>query len=119
MGTTHDPKSSSRSPELATEVLREFAQLESARGIFENHWEDVAKLVLPYYSTSFNTQGNITPGQERSQHQYDVTANLALWKFAAAMESMLTPANGRWHKLRPTDPNLMKDREVKLWFDQV
>lgn len=112
-------KQTDRSQELAHEVLREFAQLESARGIWETAWEDTAKFVLPYYSTSFNTQGNITPGQERNQHQYDVTANMALWKFAAAMESMLTPANGKWHKLRSVDTALMRGREVRLWFDQV
>lgn len=112
-------KQSEKNQELAHEVLREFGQLEGARGIWETHWEDTAKYVLPYYSTSFNTQGMITPGQERSQYQYDVTANMALWKFAAAMESMLTPANGKWHRLRSADPALMKDREVQLWFDQV
>jgi hypothetical protein len=110
---------SDRNADIAAEVLREFEQLESSRGIWETHWEDVSRVVLPYYSTSFNTRGVMTPGQERSQHQYDVTANMALWKFAAAMESMLTPANGKWHKLRPTDPGLKKDREVQLWFDQV
>jgi hypothetical protein len=117
--TNTPAKQNDRNQELAHEVLREFGQLESGRGIFESHWESVARLVLPYYSTSFNTQGNITPGQERSQHQYDVTANMALWKFGSAMESMLTPANGKWHKLRPIDASLKKDRETRLWFDQV
>lgn len=104
---------------IAEDVLREFSELSSSRGIWEGHWEDAARVVLPYYSTSFNSQGNIVPGQKRSQHQYDSTANGALWKFAAAMESMLTPANGRWHRLRPTIPELMKDRQVALWFDTV
>lgn len=93
--------------------------MESKRGIWEKHWEEVAQNVLPYYSTSFYTQGNTIPGQQRSQTQYDVTANAALWKFAAAMESMLTPANSKWHRLRATDPALMKRRDVQLWFDSV
>jgi hypothetical protein len=116
---TAQRKQGDREAAIVSEVLREFGQLEGARGIWEQHWEEVSRVVLPYYSTSFNTQGMVTPGQERSQHQYDVTANLALWKFAAAMESMLTPANGKWHKLRPTDKALMKDRETALWFEQV
>ena len=104
---------------LAGELLREFAFWESKRGIWEKHWEEVALKVLPYYSTSFYIQGNLVPGTKRNQEQFDVTANAALWKFAAAMESMLTPANNKWHRLRHPDMNLMKRRDVQLWFDQV
>ena len=111
-----DPKANQ---ELAGELLREFQTMESKRGIWEKHWEEVALKVLPYYSTSFYTQGNTVPGQQRGQDQYDVTANAALWKFAAAMESMLTPANNKWHRLRHPDMALMKRRDVQLWFDQV
>lgn len=105
--------------ESAGEILREFAQLEFKRGIWEQHWEDVSQKVLPYYSTSFYSQGNMTPGVKRGQDQYDVSANLALWKFAAAMESMLTPANNKWHRLRHPDLRVMQRRDVQLWFDQV
>ena len=105
--------------QLAGELLREFSQIEMKRGIWEKHWEEVAQKVLPYYSTSFYTQGNTVPGVKRSAEQYDVTANAALWKFAAAMESMLTPANNKWHRLRHPDQSLMKRRDVQLWFDQA
>jgi hypothetical protein len=113
------PKDNSANQQLAGELLREFSQLEYKRGIWEKHWEEVAQKVLPYYSTSFYTQGNTVPGAKRNQQQYDVTANAALWKFAAAMESMLTPANNKWHRLRHPDMSLMKRRDVQLWFDQV
>jgi hypothetical protein len=112
-------KDTSASQTLAAELLREFETLEGGRGIWEKHWEEVAQQVLPYYSTSFNSQGNTVAGAKRSQHQFDVTANAALWKFAAAMESMLTPANNKWHKLRHPDRSLMKRRDVQLWFDQA
>jgi hypothetical protein len=105
--------------ETAAEVLREFGELEYRRGIWESHWEEVARQVLPYYSTSFYRQGNMTPGVKRNQYQYDVTANAALWKFAAAMESMLTPANNKWHRLRHPNKDLMKRPDVQAWFDQV
>lgn len=104
---------------LAGELLREFTAIEYKRGIWEQHWEEVARRVLPYYSSSFYQQGNMVPGMKRNQYQYDVTANAALWKFAAAMESMLTPANNKWHRLRHPDHRLMKRRDVQLWFDQV
>jgi len=111
--------SGEKNRDLAAELLREFALVEGRRGIWEKHWEEVALKVLPYYSTSFYQRGNTVPGQKRNQDQYDVTANAALWKFAAAMESMLTPANNKWHRLRHPDLGLMKRRDVQLWFDQV
>lgn len=117
-GKDETPKGD-KGQQIAGELLREFAVVESKRGIWEKHWEEVALKVLPYYSTSFYQQGNTVPGQKRNQDQFDVTANAALWKFAAAMESMLTPANNKWHKLRHPDMNLMKRRDVQLWFDQV
>lgn len=104
---------------IVDEILREFDHMASTRGIWEKHWEEVALKVLPYYSTSFYPQGNMTPGVKRNYEQYDITANSALWKFAAAMESMLTPSNGKWHRLRCTNPDLQKIREVALWFDAV
>ena len=103
---------------VVDKLLGEFDYLASKRGIWENHWEEVSKRVLPYYSSSFFAQGNMTPGVKRGQDQYDTTATTALFRFAAAMESMITPANGKWHKLRCSDPNLQKIRNVALWFEQ-
>ena len=108
-----------KNQQLAGELLREVSLAESRRGIWEKHWEEVALKVLPYYSTSFYRQGNMVPGVKRNQDQFDVTANAALWKFAAAMESMLTPANNKWHRLRHPDKELMKRRDIQLWYDQV
>lgn len=105
--------------DVAADILREFYDLEYKRGIWEQHWEQVSQQVLPYYSTSFYQQGNMIPGVKRNTYQYDVTANAALWKFAAAMESMLTPANNKWHRLRHPNADLMKRADVQLWFDQV
>lgn len=104
---------------LAERICHEYSEAKTGRGVWERHWEDVARLVLPHYQTSFYTNGNTVPGAERGQDMYDVTANTALFRFAAAMESMLTPRNGIWHRIRITDPDLMKRRSVQLWCDQV
>lgn len=105
--------------EIAAKILRDFQWHEGRRGIWEKSWEEIAQRVLPYYSTSFYTQGNTVPGAKRGYEMFDTTANGALWKFAAAMESMLTPANNKWHKLRHPNRDVMKSRNVQLWFDQV
>ena len=112
-------KDSSSASDTVGRVLQTYEKARTDRGIWERHWEDVAQVVLPYYSTSFFSMGNMVPGQERGQNQFDVTANVALFRFAAAMESMLTPRNGLWHRIRLNDKALLKSRRVQLWCDQV
>lgn len=107
-----------QSDEVLEQLLQEFSRVESDRSTFETHWDEVAKYVLPFYADTFS-HTNRTPGKKTGYDMLDVTANTALWRFAAAMESMLTPANGKWHRLRCSDPNLQKIRNVALWFDEV
>lgn len=103
--------------ELVGQLIREFSQAEGKRGIWNTHWEDVAERVLPHYMNSFYPAQNMVPGVKRGFEMFDVTANSALWKFTAAMESMLTPANGKWQRLRPTDPILKRNMEAMTWYD--
>jgi hypothetical protein len=103
---------------LAGTLLRDFEAAREARGMFNSQYEDVARLVLPSYQMSFIGDYH-NPGAERGADMFDVTASTALFRFAAAMESMLTPRNGKWHRFTMVDPNLMKKRAVALWCDQV
>ena len=59
------------------------------------------------------------PFQLHNEELYDATGALALTRFAAAMESMLTPRNSQWHSLQPSDPALKKRRNVQLWFEEL
>jgi len=107
------------SEDIVGQVLDRFSQAQSDRAIFAQHWDDVARVVLPYYENTFFQNTLYTPGQERGLEMFDATANTALFRFAAAMESMLTPRNGKWHGIRIADPDLNRKRNVRLWCDQV
>ena len=100
-------------------IIQLFNQLRSTRGVWEGHWEEIAQRVLPSYSQSFVTRQTQTPGAKRTQQMYDATAALALPKFAAAMESMLTPRSGKWHRMVPADKFLLRNRSVRLWLDDL
>ena len=105
---------------VAEEVIKRFGDLESDRGTWESHWSEIADRILPRYSdTFFNSNSEQTKGDKRTEKMYDSTAGLALERFSAAMESMLTPRTQKWHRLIPSDPFLSKDRDVKLWFEQA
>jgi len=108
-----------RNEELAAKICDEFKRMQGERTNWESHWEEVARLVLPSYSGVFESAGMRSPGEKRTEHQYDSTAGSALVKFASVMESMLTPRNQTWHRLVPSDRYLLKDRAARLWFDEA
>lgn len=120
----------------AYDDCRRFESLASARFQWEQHWEEIAERVLPSHSGAFTRGGagygsintfaeaaggaNTTArGSKRTNEMVDPTAALALPKFSAAHESMLTPRGQTWHRLIASNEDLMKNRQVQLWYDQV
>ena len=105
---------------IAEGIIKRWDQLKGERGTWEAHWEEIAERVLPRYSRSMQSpDSSITRGEKRTNHMFDATAALGLERFAAAMESMLTPRNSKWHRLQVVHPALVKDRSVKLFFEEL
>jgi hypothetical protein len=99
--------------------LREFAEMQAWRNVFAQHWEEVAELVLPTSRNTFYYGTFNWPGQKKTDRQVDATAAMALERFGAILDSLLTPRNMMWHQLAASDTSLMKSRRVKLWFEEV
>jgi hypothetical protein len=104
---------------LVGELLREFAQLYSWRNTFASQWEEVASLIDVASRNTFFYQNFYWQGQKKTQQQIDATGMLALHRFAAICDSLLTPANSQWHSLEASDDYVMKDRATRMWFDLV
>lgn len=114
------PSSSSKDFDVAEECIRLHQKLAGSRGNFESQWQEIAERVWPSNSRSFNsTSGYQNNGQKTGFQSFDSTASIALNRFSAILDSLLTPRNQTWHKLVPTDPYLAKDRNVMLWFEEV
>lgn len=100
--------------------FQEFSVAQAGRSTFESHWEEAAKFTLPALRGTFESNGMTrTPGQKHTSDVYDSTALIALPRFGAVMESMLTPRNSKWHRLAPLEDALRKDRATRLWLDAV
>lgn len=95
-----------------------FNEVKRHRSTFEQHWNLCARYVLPRYLDSFSGSEQ-TEGQRKNQDVYDSTAIKGLEMFAATLDSLLTPRSQKWHKLRASDPALMKSVRVRQWFDYV
>lgn len=98
------------------DLIRTFENLKGQRGTWESHWEEIAERVLP---RQIGFVGERTDGEKKTQKVFDSKPMVALERFGAVMDSMLTPRQSRWHNLRTTDENLNRDFEVQDWFYQV
>ena len=110
---------SEREAMIVAKTLQRFAQLQLPRNTFASQWEEAAELILP---TSRNTfmYGNFNwPGQKKTDRQIDATGMMALHRFSAICDSLMTPRNMFWHALGPEHDHLMRSRKVRLWFDEV
>jgi hypothetical protein len=103
--------------DIAAGILKRHDAAAGNRGIWEAHWEEIAQRIWPSYAGTFT--GSRSEGEKRTELMVDATAALALPKFAAAMESMLTPRNSTWHRLVPIDKTLQRNRVARMWYDEV
>lgn len=100
----------------ADDIIRRQEKMATDRAVFDSHWREIAERILP---RADHFRVNRNPGDKHTERIFDATANLALERFAAAMESMLTPRTQRWHKLRTGIPELDEAPDVKAYLDEV
>lgn len=100
----------------ADEIIRRQEKLQGDRSNWEQQWSDIARLCLPRQDDFVRKAVN---GENRDKTVYDSTAPLALERFSAAIESMLTPRTQKWHRLRISDDSLNKNIRVKRYMDQA
>lgn len=108
-----------RDEKIVAEIMQLFAELQTWRNTFAIQWEEIAELISPNYKNTFYYNNFNWPGQKKTQRQVDATGMMALHRFGAILDSLLTPRNMQWHGLEASDPYVMKDRQTKLWFEEV
>jgi len=109
-----------REDELAAKIIADFNYLFGLRGNWNTHWTEIAQRIYPDHSYLFQNYSQITQmGDKRMTQVYDSTGILALQRFGAILDSLLTPRNQFWHQLRANDPALNRDKETRLWFEKV
>lgn len=104
---------------IVEDTLREFSEMNTYRSNFAMQWEEVAALILPEYRNTFMFGSYNFPGMKKTQEQVDATGMMALHRFGAICDSLLTPRNMQWHQLSANNELLMKDRSVRLWFEDT
>jgi hypothetical protein len=100
----------------ADDILRKADLMIAQRATFDQHWREIAERILPRSNLFQRYQER---GQKATERVFDATATLALERFSAAMESMLTPRTQRWHKLKTTNRELNEIPAVRQYLDAV
>ena len=104
----------------AEELIRQFSQLEGDRGTLDQHCAEIAERMLPDDKSLFEGRGaNDTQGDKRNQEIFDSTAVNALNRFAAIVDSLLTPRNAFWHQLKTNNRTLSQNKQVSDYFEIV
>lgn len=100
--------------ERADRIIRDQSSMELSRKTWEQHWEEVAERCLPR-ATGFVRKKQ--DGDKRAERAIDSTPILALERFAAAIESVVTPRTQMWHGL--ANERFEDDNEVQEYYEAV
>ncbi len=98
------------------DILRRQSAMETWRANWDDLWAQVAKKLLPV-ADDFNSQRS--PGSVRTNQQYDAFPGLALNRYAAAVDSGLTPRTTMWHGVTTGEPSLDEEDETKAYLQQM
>ena len=101
----------------ADDVIRRQERLKSERSILDSHLQEIAERIWP--DRALFTTSTSPPGEKRTEKLFDATAALALTRFSAAMESMLTPRTSKWHKLRVSNEKLNEKPAIQRYLDEI
>lgn len=101
---------------FAQRLLRQYEELKSQRGTWDNQWQQIADYGLG--RRDFTTH-NITGGRPRQNLIYDATFQQSSDMLSAALQSLLVNSAARWYTLRPEDPRLLEDDDVAAWYEDA
>lgn len=100
----------------ASSIIKQYNSLEGGRGVWDSHYQEIAERIWPEQAIFRTT---VTPGAKRTEKIFDATACLALQRFLAAIDSLVTPQGTKWHGLCATSPELDRVPAVRKYFEQV
>ena len=107
--------------ELANDVIKDYNRLREGRYNHEEHWREVSEYFNPPDRTEFSSlqaSNKLNRGEKRN-FLFDSTSQIALGRFTAIMDSLLTPSHSRWQALVADNDDLMKIRRVALFFEEA
>lgn len=98
------------------DLLSRFKHMKESRTLWENHWQDIAEVMLPRHA-DFTTER--TPGEKLTERIFDSTPMMARRNLSSAIDGLLKPKTSRWFGIKSRDEDLNDREDVKLWLKSV
>ncbi|MCM1324663.1 MAG: portal protein [Acetobacter sp.] len=99
---------------VTDEVLKKFAVMKAERAKWEPMWNKAAEMCsVDSELFTMDNRGRV------KQAVFDSTARNALSCFAASMKSVMVPTTSRWHRLKPVNPELDENPEVRHYLEKA
>ena len=99
----------------AKDLVKRYKDLKAGRGTIENHWEDLARVMLP---GRVGFTSDPVPGERRTDDIFDGTPMQAARGLANAIESMMWPQGQKNFYIKANDDAIGDTDEAKEWLAQ-
>lgn len=105
------------------EEIQRYREAQSIRQPHEADWRKAAAYCLPRHYSAWQSDGPVvSPGNSAQQARrvnFDSTGTLALPKYMAVLERLVTPHGTKWHGLTTPDKSLVRLYRVRKFFDEL
>jgi hypothetical protein len=99
------------------QLLDELGALKAQRVNFNSTWDRIARVVLPTMTNGFVSSQ--AQGMNLNRDIFDSTAQMALPRFAAAIDTLVTPQTSRWHQLIAKSARAKRDTGVATFLYEL
>lgn len=105
----------------ADDMKKLYEEAKALRSPFEPDMRSAAAYCLPRHYSSWLTDGpaKTTNRAAARRFAYDNTGARSVPKYVAILNRLGSPESQEWHKLRADNPDLMKLRNVQVYFTQL
>lgn len=100
----------------AREYIKDLGRLSNNRKPLECVWQNIMEMIDP--ANAFITK-KYSAKKVWNEKIYSTTAQRALPKFVAAMQSTVTPNNQRWHRLTAPLYRLKDKQNITSWYEKL
>ena len=97
-------------------IKKRFASMESTRGTWEDHWQEILDYVMPRKAdvTTINSKGS-----KRTEVLFDSTAITANTLLSASLQGTLTSPSLPWFSIKLRDKSINEDFNTQMWLEDT
>lgn len=98
------------------QLLDRHSRLLERRRQWESHWQDLGEVFLTRRADFTRSR---TPGEKRTERQFDGIPMQAARNLAASLDGLLKPKSQRWFSIRADDERVDELEEVRRWLEDA